>query len=93
MGLEDVELAMDAEDEFGISLPDKVLQSVVTAGDFYDVVLPLVRQTGKSELRDRDDLEEYLWSRVQALAAEKAYDVRPEEITRTTRFVEDLGYG
>ena len=93
MGLEYVELAMDAEEEFGISVPDNASQSVVTVGDFYDVVLALVREIGRSELRARDDLEEYLWSRVTALAAEHAYEVSRDDITRSSRFVEDLGYG
>ena len=69
MGLEDVELAMDAEDEFGVAVPDELLQRVVTVGDFYDAILPLVREHGAAELRARDDLDDYLWSRVKVLAA------------------------
>ena len=89
---------MDAEDEFGIAVPDELLQRVVTVGDFYDAVLQLVRENGPAELRSRDDLEEYLWERVKVLAAEptKTFQtqyVRPEQITRATRFREDLGYG
>ena len=98
MGLENVELAMGFEDEFGIAVPDEILQRMVTVGDFYDAVLQLVRENGRAELRSRDDLDEYLWLRVKALAAEQtrtfeAQHVRPEQITRATRFVEDLGYG
>ena len=74
---------MNAEDEFGISLPDHAMHAV----------LPLVRAGGKTALRVRDDLKEYLWSRVKALAAQQSYGVSPEQITRETRFVEDLGYG
>ena len=92
MGMETVELAMAVEDEFGIAVPDELMQRVVTVGEFYDAILPLVRETGPPELRARTDLEEYLWSRVKTLAAEP-YGIRPEEVTRATRFVEDLGYG
>ena len=92
-GLEFVELAVSCDEEFGIAVPDEVLQSVVTVGDFYDAILPLVRDTGMAELRGRPDVEEYVWSRVQALAAEAVSGVRPNEITRATRFVKDLGYG
>jgi len=93
MGLEDVELMMDVEDAFGIALPDEPMQRMVTVGDLYDLVLPLVRETGPEALRGRADLEAHLWLRVRELAAAHAYKVRPEEITRDTRFVEDLGYG
>jgi hypothetical protein len=78
---------------FSISVPDEVLQCVLTVGDFYDAILPLVRAHGAAELRSRADLGQYLWSRVQVLAATHGYDVRPQEITRATRFAEDLGYG
>lgn len=88
-----VELAMDAEDEFGIALPDTALQDIATVGAFYDVIVPLVRANGAAELRVRDDLEQYLWSRVRVLAARPSAGVAPEHISRSTRFVEDLGYG
>jgi hypothetical protein len=93
MGLEDVEFLMDVEDEFGIRVPDEAAQCVTTVGEFFDVVLPLVRDNGAAELGDRTDREEYLWARIKTLAAKNGYDVRAEEITRSTRFVEDLGYG
>ena len=92
LGLEFVELAMDEEAEFGIAVPEEVLKRVATVGDFYDAVLPLLRETGAAELRKRPDLEEYLWSRLTTLASEP-YGVASEKITRATRFVEDLGFG
>ena len=92
MGLDDVELIMEAEDEFGVTLPDDLLVRAPTVGEFYDAILPLVRAGGKAELRARMDLEPYLWERVRALAAEQAI-VPPGSISRDTRFVEDLGYG
>lgn len=91
MGLEAVQLAMDAEREFGVSVPE-LLQRAATVGDFYDAIVPLIRETGTAELRARPDLEEYLWSRVKALVSEP-YGVGSERVTRATRFVEDLGFG
>ena len=38
MGLGLVELVMDVEDTFGVSLPEEVLGEVRTAGDLYDVM-------------------------------------------------------
>lgn len=92
VGLEYVEFAMQIEDEFGITVPNEVLKRVATVGAFYDAILPLVRETGSPVLCARTDLEDYLWSRVRALASEP-YDVAPETVTRSTRFAEDLGYG
>jgi hypothetical protein len=95
MGLEQVELVMDAEDEFGIKIDslDDYGQSVMTVGAFYDLVLRLVRELPRSELARRPDLESHVWNRVAVLAAKHGYDLKPEQITRETRFIEDLGYG
>lgn len=91
MGLEIVELVMDCEDEFGILIPDEAAGEVRTVGQFYDLVLALTRSHGKPGLRQRADLEQYAWDRV------RNFCVRPQEdlasITRSTRFIEDLGYG
>ena len=94
MGLEQVELVVEAEDEFGIKIDsvNNYGQSVMTVGAFYDLVLRLVRQSG-SELARRPDLESHLWNRVRVLAAQFGYDLKPEQIERHTRFIEDWGYG
>jgi len=94
MGLEQVELVMDAEDEFGIKIEgvDDYGQSVMTVGAFYDLVLRLIRQS-RPELAQRPDIESHVWSRVKVLAVKHGYDLKPEQITRETRFIEDLGYG
>jgi hypothetical protein len=86
-----VELVMDCEDEFGIKIPDEAAGNVNTVGDFFDLVLSLTRNNGKPELRQRADLEQHAWDRV------RYFCVRPQKeygfITRSTRFIEDLGYG
>jgi hypothetical protein len=95
MGLEQVELVMDAEDEFGISIDgaDDYGQSVNTVGAFYDLVLRLVRENSTSDVAYRLDLESYLWKQVAVLAARHGSGLKPEQIRRDTRFSEDLGYG
>lgn len=95
MGLEQVEFVMDAEDEFGISIDrsEGYGQSVTTVGEFYDLVLRLVRASPKSELAPLADLESYVWNRVAALIAKHGHGLKPEQVTRDTRFIEDLGYG
>lgn len=91
MGLEMVELVMDCEDEFGISIPDAAVSEIETVGQFFDLVLALTHSGGKPELRQRPDLKKYAWDRV------RYFCVRPQKdfafITRSTRFIEDLGYG
>jgi hypothetical protein len=86
-----VELVMDCEDEFGISIPDAAAGEIRTVGQFFDLVLTLTRTSGKPEVRQRRDLEQYAWDRV------RSFCVPPREdftfITRSTRFIEDLGYG
>jgi acyl carrier protein len=93
MGLEEVELVMDLEDEFGIDISDSIAQEMRTVGQMYDAILPIVRSNGKDAIRSRADLESFVWMRVRQLAAKHALDVEPPEITRETRFTEDLGYG
>lgn len=92
MGLEMVQLVMEAEDEFGISITDLEAERARTVGDFYDIVLRLVRETGPDALRQRDNLDTYLWQRLATLVA-KLGGTRIEDIQRSTRFIEDLAYG
>ena len=68
-----VELVMDCEDEFGISIPDEAGGEVRTVGQFFDRVLALTRSNGKPGLRQRPDLEQYAWDRV------RYFCVRPAE--------------
>ena len=96
MGLELVELVMDCEDEFGISIPDAAVSDVRTVGEFFDIVLTLIRSTGKPELRHRPDLEEYAWDRVCSICGRLFLRMIQKDvtvITRSTRFIEDLGSG
>jgi|GEM_PF-985643 len=95
MGLEQVELVMDAEDEFGISIdgPDDCSQAVNTFGAFYDLILRTIRADRRSELANRPDLEAHVWKRLTVLAAKLGYGLTAEQITRETKFIEDLGYG
>ena len=55
MGLEQVELVMEVEDELGISIDADVDdgQSANTVGAFYDLVLQIIRADPQSELARR----------------------------------------
>ena len=55
MGLELVELTMDIEDRFGVSIPDECVPQIETVGDMQDEVvrqLVLQGQPDTSQLRD-----------------------------------------
>lgn len=93
MGLEEIELVIGLEDEFGISIPDVIAQEVRTIGQMYDVILPMVRSHGKEAIRHKSDLEAFVWDTLCRRAAKLASGIRPSEITRDTRFAGDLGYG
>lgn len=93
MGLEMVELVMDCEDEFGITLPAAVASEVRTVGQFFDLVLTLIRSSGKPDLRQRPDLEQYAWDRVRYFCIRPIGEDDVALVTRSTRFIEDLGYG
>ena len=86
-----VELVMSCEHAFGISIPDAAAGDLTTVGEFFDLVLALTRATGKPELRQRPDLDQYVWDRVRALCALPRKDW--QWITLSTRFIQDLGYG
>jgi hydrogenase maturation factor HypE len=93
MGLEEVELVMMIEDEFGISIPDAVLEEARTVGQLYDTVMPLVRTAGDEKIRSRGDVDAFVWKRLCEISAKLASGVKASEIERHTRFTEDLGYG
>jgi len=95
MGLQQIELVLEVEDEFNISIDadDEFGQSAMTFGDFYDLVLRLVRADPNSALRQRPDLESLVWKRLSERAAQHGFGVRAQDITRETRFINDLGYG
>lgn len=92
MGLESVELVLAVEREFEIAIPDAVIEKLITVGDFYDAVYAEINRQ-RPELIAGPDFKEALWARIAQLSAELGYRVTPEQITRESRFSEDLGYG
>ena len=49
MGLDSVELLLEAEEAFGISLADDEMVKIVTVGQFYDAIMRELR-TGPSSI-------------------------------------------
>jgi hypothetical protein len=47
MGLETVEIIMDAEEHFGISVPDEVASACITVADFQKAIVDLLVAKGR----------------------------------------------
>jgi acyl carrier protein len=92
MGLDCVELVMQAEDFFGVSIPDEKVTRFDTAGDLHRLLMSVLNEPvdgGKPKRRDgRPWTEDAVWGRI----VEMLQPLRPgHPITPETRFVEDLG--
>ena len=83
MELDRVELAIEIEEEFDISIPDSAASRVVTAGDLRDCVMAQLAQRGRAA--DRAEV----WLQVRDIIAEQggidAHLIYPE-----ARLIEDL---
>ncbi len=105
MGLESVELVMAVEDAFEISISDEEAGEIVKVGDFYNLILKLLRKEADSKEGERcltahnfieiqKSLKEWhekdVWGILKVLVAEQL-GVKPEEVTLEARFVDDLG--
>jgi acyl carrier protein len=85
MGLDIVEIVLAVEDRFEITIPDQAAGKILTFGDLCDYVKahsPLART-----LSDRAVDE-----KLRALIVEQL-DVKPEEVVREARLIQDLGAG
>jgi len=86
MGLETVELLMDIEDHFGVSIPDEDASRCITVGDTRDVVVRLLVAKGREDsptLRD-----EVFHGMVEIIAKQMA--MKPEQITPDSTWVGDI---
>ena len=86
MGLDLVELVMSVEEEFGIDIPDSLAEKISTVGDLADIVASELARSGQRADPDR------IFERIRTHTAEWAV-VSLEQVTRESRFVQDLGLG
>lgn len=94
MGLEMVELVMELEDEFKITIPDKDVNECQTLGSCNDLMLKLIREKPDSDLARRPDLDAYVWEMLTKFAAECTMNTtKADEMTRDTHFINDLDFG
>lgn len=84
MGLDSVELIMEIEDEFQVSIPDAEAENLAVLGDLREHIV--------RALRDRDPpvTEAEVWQRLHSLLVE-SFGVNPTKIVPTAHIVADLG--
>lgn len=82
MGIDIVELVMEAEEEFEIQIPDQIAAGVTTAGELSELIRQRLAARGLPELDP--------WPRVQRLISEQL-GVALENVTPNSHFVRDLG--
>ena len=83
---------MDVEDTFGISISDDAAQEILTVGQLHDEVLRLLQISDAKKWLVRPNAEQEIWKKLRELSADLASGVKASQITRETRFIQDLGY-
>ena len=83
--MDTVELIMDAEDMFGITIPDKIAEQIATVQNLYDTVWNIVsnEQPGVFEQQE-------VTNKLRQLIADRA-GYEPHEITPEKSLTTDLG--
>ena len=84
MGLDTVELVLAVEDWFEITIPDEVAETLFTVGTLHAFVISELKRTDRFGGDDALVFEQLRTLIVRQLG------VKPEEVTPTARFVQDL---
>ncbi len=88
MGLDSVELLMAVEETFQISISEKEASEIFTVGDFYNVILQKLDQ--RSSQAGKLWNNEEVWKVLRSVIIHQL-GVKPEEVTKEARIVQDLG--
>jgi acyl carrier protein len=83
MGLDTVEIVLAVEAEFNLKISDADAQKMQRVGYMHDFVVETLRK--RDEAVDEADV----WKRIVTIIVDQL-GVNPEDITPSTRFVEDL---
>jgi hypothetical protein len=86
VGLETVEIIMEVEDHFGVSVPDEVASNCVTVADFQRALIELLARKGRAR---SPELEDAVYRDLVMIIVDQtglnASDVRPD-----SRWVGDI---
>ena len=86
MGLDTVELLMEIEDEFDISIPDQVVSNSLTVGDTHRVIVDML--VAKGAMRS-PALEADAWQRLVEIVTEQMR-MKPEVVRPESRWIPDI---
>lgn len=85
MGLDSVELIMDIEKEFDLTIPDEVAAKMNTVGDLHGYLCAEMKRLGRTGWGSVFVLE-----RMTEIIC-RNLGIKPERVVPTARFVDDLG--
>ena len=83
MGLDSVELVLNAEEHFGIEIPDHVAETLFTVGDLHGFIVAELNRTG------RPQSAEIVFAELRELICDQL-GIEPERVVPAARFVQDL---
>lgn len=92
MGLDPVELVIELEDEFKITISDARAEKCETVGQVYDMVLELLAAKFGGQGEDWEAVKAHVWKRVVQLSHDHVPDFPIELIARDTHYIHDLGF-
>jgi acyl carrier protein len=84
MGLDSVELVMNAEEHFGIEVPDDVAETLFTVGDLHGFIVAELNRIG------RPQNPEIVFVQLRQLICDQ-FGVTPERVVAEAGIVKDLG--
>jgi hypothetical protein len=90
MGLDTVEILMDIEEEFDISIPDEVASNLLTVGDTHRLIVDML--VAKGTFRT-NALESEAWNRLVKIVT-RVVSIEPGKVLPESRLMPDISrYG
>jgi hypothetical protein len=86
MGLDTLEILMDVEDEFHISIPDQIASNSITVGDTHRVIVGMLVEKGAVR---SPELEADVWRRLVIIVSEQMR-MKPQAIRPESRWIPDI---
>jgi acyl carrier protein len=88
MGLDLVELVLEAEDEFAVPIEGDNVPSRV--GELYDAVVEALSKHHPERFQADPSYQEQVWEQLRAMIATQL-GISPEKVVKSAHFVSDLG--
>ena len=83
MGLDSVELVMAVEDEFGLEIPDRAAEMMMTVGDMHAFLIAELKRFG------REGNSAKVFEQMRAIIV-RQLRIKPEKVVLSARFGKDL---